>query len=296
MKLQSNTKIQVMKNWIVDTITVTKLTYFAALAAGLFLTSCELFEDIQEDVQPVVDFIEDITEIQEGLEDAMTLSEDALTITLDDGTAGYLVGVCATVTNDPEADILRIDFGSEPCEGVDGKKRAGTIIINYIDEEDAEAYSYSIDFEDYEIDENTYEGRLTVDLLHRNEDGKLEFSEKVEDARMTFANATWYEWNSERTRTMINGESSSDVKDDVFQITGFFEGRDNEGNEFNSEVKRPITFFRSCWEEGIIYPSSGRTRVEMTGKPATDVDWGLGFCNKVVNILQFDKWLILELD
>jgi len=286
-----------MKNWITTTMTITKWSYFSVLIAGLFLTSCEgFFDDLEEDLQPVVDFIEDITEIQEGLEDAMTLSEDAITVTLDDGSTGYLVGECAIVTNDEAQDRLTIDFGDEPCEGLNGKMRSGMIIINYIDETDEDSYSYSIDFERYTVDGNEFDGLLDVAMLHRNENGKLEFSETVTDARITLASGKWYGWSSERMRTMTNGDNTPNVMDDVYQITGNFNGQDSDGNVFSTDIKRPITFLRACWEEGIIYPSTGRTRIEMTGKPATVVDWGLGFCNKTVNILQWNKWLVVELN
>lgn len=267
------------------------------LAAGLALTSCEdLFNDIEEDLQPVVDFVEDISEIQEGLEDAMALSEDAITITLEDGSTGYLAGECAVITNDTEANKLTIDFGSEPCTGLNGLERSGRIIINYIADDDPGAYSYSVEFLEYSVNGNKFDGLLTVNTLHRNNDGKLEFSETVERARITLASGKWYSWDSERVRLMQTGDQTPNVMDDSCTITGFINGRDSDGNEFSSDIKRPITFLRACWEEGIIYPSSGRTRIEMTGKPATVVDWGIGLCNKTVNIQQYNKWLIIELN
>ena len=274
----------------------TKWTYFAALGVGLLFTSCEaFFEDLEEDLQPVVDFVEDITEIQQGLEDAMTLSEDAITVTLEDGSTGYLVGDCAIVTNDADNNRLIIDFGTEACEGLGDEMRSGKIVIDYIDEEDPEAYSYSVDFQDYQISGNTFEGMLTVNKLHRNSNGKLEFSEVVEDARVTLASGKWYAWDSDRRRTMVNGEGTQNVMDDVFQIRGSFEGSDSDGNQFTTNISTPITFMRSCWENGIVYPSLGRTRITMTDKPATTIDWGLGFCDKRVNIFQYNKWLILDL-
>ena len=284
-----------MKNYIIKTVSITKWTYFSAIIAGLFFTSCEgLIQDIQEELQPVVDFIEDISEIQEGLEDAMALSEDALTITLADGSTGYLVGECAVVTHDENNQLLTIDMGTATCTGLNGMERSGKIVINYIDEEDPDAYSYSIDFQNYTIGGNTIEGLLTMNKLHRNDDGKLEFSEKVENAKITLSNGKWYSWNSERTREMKNGENTDNVNDDVFQIAGFFEGVDNEGNVFKSTTEVPITFLRTCWEQGIIYPAIGKTRIEMTGKPTTKIDWGVG-CNKRVNILQQGNWLNVEL-
>ena len=286
-----------MKQYIETTMKITKWSYFSVLALGLFLTSCEgIFEDIQEDIQPVVDFIEDITEIQEGLEDAMTLSEDALTVTLEDGSTGYLAGDCAIVTHEVESKRLTIDFGTESCVGLNGFERSGKIVISYLDELTLDEYTYSIDFQDYSVSGNTFEGLLSVDMLHFNEQGKPEFSETVEDARITLANGKWYAWESERNRTMTNGHMSGGVMDDTYQITGTFNGTDSDGNIFSTDIKQPVTFMRACWEEGIIYPSKGRTRIEMTGKPATVIDWGLGFCNKRVNILQYNKWLILDLN
>lgn len=286
-----------MRQRIDRIVRATQWSYVALLIGGAALTSCEGFiQDIEENVQPVVDFIQDIEEIQEGLEDAMTLSEDAITITLDDGSTGYLVGDCGVVTNDTYTDRLILDFGDEPCQGLNGKTRSGKIVVHYIDEEDPDAYSYSVDFQSYTVDGNTFDGLLEVDMIHRNAQNRLEFSETVTDARITLANGTWYQWSSERVREMTGGQGTPGVIDDIFQITGYVSGQDSNGKTFNSEIKQPITFRRACWEEGIIYPSSGRTRVEMTGKPATVIDWGLGFCNKTVNILQWNKWLVVELN
>jgi hypothetical protein len=214
---------------------------------------------------------------------------------LDDGSTGYLVGECAVVTHDEILKILTLDFGTEPCEGLNGFERSGKIVINYVDEWSENEFTYSIDFQDYMIRGNKFEGLLTVAMLHMNENGKPEFSETVQDAKITLANGKWYAWDSERVRKMTNGFETASVMDDIYEITGNFDGRDHEDKIFSTEIKQPITFSRACWEEGIIYPSKGRTRVEMTGKPATVIDWGLGFCNKRVNIFQYNKWLVLDL-
>ncbi len=280
-----------MKNWITQTVRTTKLVYLSVLFVGVLFTSCEgLFEELQV----VVDFVEDITEIHEGIEDAMTLAEDAITITLDDGTTGYLVGDCAIVTHDEGNQILTIDFGDTACVGIGDLARSGQIVINYIDPEDPDAFSYTINFLDYYVDGNTIEGLLTMNKLHRNEGGELEFSEKVEDAKITLSSGKFYSWNSERIRKMVNGEETSNVRDDVFQIDGFFRGVDNQGREFNTTTEVPITFFRECWEQGIVYPAVGKTKIVMTGKPTTKIDWGLG-CNKRVNIIQNGNWTNIEL-
>lgn len=281
-----------MKKLFIDPIYYFKWSLLTVLILGMVNTSCDM---VEEQLQPVVDFIQDISEITEGLEDAMTLAEDALTITQADGSTGYLVGECAVVTNDANANLLTIDMGTQLCAGLNGVSRSGKILINYIDEENPEAFSYSIDFVDYKVGGNTIEGKLTMNKLHRNDAGKLEFSEKVENAKITLSNGKFYTWNSERVREMVNGENTPNVRDDIFTITGFFEGKDNEGSVFKTTIQTPITFFRDCWEKGIGYPAIGKTRIEMTGNPTTVVDWGVG-CNKRVNILQQGKWLNIELD
>ena len=129
-----------MKNWIRKTVTMTKWGYLSVLFVGVLTTSCEFAENIA----PVVEFVEDIAEIHEGLEDAMAVSEDALTITLADGSTGYLVGECAVVTNNEVDNILTIDMGSTGCTGLNGLQRSGKMIINYLDEEDPEAYSSAL--------------------------------------------------------------------------------------------------------------------------------------------------------
>lgn len=286
-----------MKNWTTQIMTATKWSYLSVLALGLLFTSCEaFFEELEEELQPVVDFVEDLSEIQQGLEDAMTLAEDAITITMEDGTTGYLAGECAVVTNDVNQDILTIDFGADGCVGLSDMERSGSIIINYLDEEDPDGYSYSIDFQTYKVGGNTFEGKLTIDNLHRNDDNQLEFGETIENARVTLANGKWYAWDSERSRKMVLGDQTEQVMDDVFQIDGSFDGRDHEGNQFTAAIVNPITFSRACIEESnIFYPSRGRTRYTLTDKPTTIVDWGLGFCDKRVNLFQNNKWLIVDL-
>ena len=281
-----------MKKLFIDPIYYFKWSLLTVFILSMVNTSCDM---VEEQLQPVVDFIQDISEITEGLEDAMALAEDALTITQADGSTGYLVGECAVVTNDANANLLTIDMGAQSCIGLNGVARSGKILINYIDEENPEAFSYSIDFVDYQVGGNTIEGKLTMNKLHRNDDGKLEFSEKVENAKITLSNGKFYTWNSERVREMVNGENTPNVRDDIFTITGFFEGKDNEGSVFKTNIQTPITFFRDCWEKGIGYPAIGKTRIEMTGNPTTVIDWGVG-CNKRVNILQQGKWLNIELD
>lgn len=281
-----------MKNTVLSPLRYFKYTLMTIFALSFVNTSCD---GIEQQLQPVVDFVEDITEIGEGLEDAMTLAEDAITITQADGSTGYLVGECAVVTNDAANNVLTIDMGNANCVGLNNVARSGKITINYIDDNDPDAYSYSIDFSNYKIGGNTIEGKLTLNKIHRNSDGKLEFSEKVENAKITLSNGNYYTWNSERVREMVNGEGTPSVKDDVFVINGFFEGQDQNGKVFSTKIEQPITFFRECWDKGVVYPSLGQTKVKMTGNPTTTINWGIG-CNKRVNILQNNNWLNIELD
>ncbi len=290
-KNYKNEKTNVMKNLIRTPIYYFKYSFFTVLILGMIGTSCDL---VEEQLRPIIDFVEDIAEIGEGMEDAMTLAEDALTITQTDGSTGYLVGECATVVHDELTNTLTIDLGTEPCTGLNGIARSGKIVIKYEDITDTVGFSYSIDFIDYKIAENQIEGKLTIEKLNRNDANNVEFSEKVEDAKITLSDGQFYKWNSERTREMINGRGTANVRDDVFVINGFFEGEDDEGVVFRTQIERPITFFRECWEQGIIYPSIGRTRFTMTDKPSTLLDWGLG-CNKRVNIMQNGNWANIEL-
>ena len=269
------------------------MQYLLALVALISFSGCEAI--IKEKMEPTFELIEDLSEIQSDIEDAMTLSEDAVTITLNDGSTGYLVGECGVVTNDTTSQELTINLGQDSCRGLDDKERSGIIKVKYIDKTNPDDYQYSIDFQNYMVNGNLIKGKLTVNTTHRNQDGHLELSEVIEGGEIILKNGNTYTWSSERTREWVLGENTPSTHDDVFTISGFSKGGNENGTTFNYKIVRPLTFSRECWKQGIVYPIAGRTTVQMSGQPNRIIDWGLLICNKVVNVSQNGQLFILEL-
>ncbi len=83
-------------------------------------------------------------------------------------------------------------------------------------------------------------------------------------------------WNSTRSITWIEGDTTADPMDDVYEITGTTTGTNRRGDTFSSTITTPLRVATSCpWiESGVITITSmnGNTRSIDFGTPGPACD------------------------
>ena len=188
---------------------------------------------------------------------------------------------CATVTNDTVARIITIDFGSG-CQGQNGHTRSGQIIIHYNGMHYFDpGFQRTVTFNDYYIDQRHIEGTRTITNTGFNTANHLTWSISAQNMRVTRPNASWHEWNSQRVREMLAGESTAlDPNDDVYSITGSATGTNSNGNSCTTNITNALIKQGSCNFRFV----SGTIEITSTNRPAITLDYGNGTCDDLATI------------
>ncbi len=130
--------------------------------------------------------------------------------------------------------ILTIDFGDEPCLGVDGLYRRGKITITYTGPRRTEGAQRQINFENYFVMNKKFNGSNTLTFLGNNT-----YSRTVEEFQISFAGKTSIR-NINQKVERISGYDTVTPYDDIFLVTGSGSGVDRKGRSYTSEIIDPL--------------------------------------------------------
>jgi hypothetical protein len=78
---------------------------------------------------------------------------------------------------------------------------------------------------------------------------------------------------------MIAGLNTATIYDDVYLITGYFNGTDANGNAFIANITAPLRK-----EIGCHWIVSGIMEITKTGKPTKTLDYGNGSCDQYATV------------
>lgn len=222
-------------------------------------------------------------DVYKQIDDAAS-QQDSLTEKTGDYT--LVTSQCATVTlehvNQGQAwpKRLTIDFGNTGCTGTDGRTRSGKIMCEFTGFYRVEGTVITTTLDNYHVNGNLVEGSHIVTNEGRNADNNIYFTIDVTGAQVTTPDGT-ISWSSTRTRTWVEGESTTwwtdglaGILDDVYEIDGTAAGINIEGNSFVAEVVEPLRVQIGCrWiTQGVLdlTPQNLATRT---------VDYGDGNCD-----------------
>lgn len=190
-----------------------------------------------------------------------------------------------TLTTSGTTKTVTIDFGATEVTCMDGKRRKGKIIVTFTGNYRDANGTHTITFENYFVNDYKVEGSRQVTNNGKNADNQTVFS-VTSAITIHDANGKSMTWNSTRTRTWVEGESTTylsngidGIKDDAYDITGSATGSTFDGNSFTATIIQPLRIMGECrW---II---KGVLEFTPDGKTTRTVDYGDGTQDNVVTV------------
>jgi hypothetical protein len=219
-------------------------------------------------------------------------------ISTDDGTAENLFGdvfkvvdeVSASTAGIRENEIgcidtiivdtlstprsVTIDFGSDDCVGNDGRTRKGILFITYTGRYREVGSVITITTDNYSVDGYLIEGSKVIENLGLNESGQLHYSIMV-DGGITAPNNAWeILWQANRIRTWVEGQSTPNIWDDAYLISGSGSGINRNDVAYTTSITVPLRA-----EVGCRWIVSGALTIDPDGYAERFIDFGNGECN-----------------
>jgi len=193
---------------------------------------------------------------------------------------------CATVTVDTISDpkSITVDFGSSPClcDQWDGRYRQGTLKATWSGSYRQPGTVISFVTTNYyrgdAVDQmDKYDVNRTVTNMGLNNAGNLQYH-IVATVNVTYFNGETANWNVDKTKEWKEGESTLDVSDDVFSITGTVTGTNRNGVPVTATITTPIIKNACEWYV------SGVAEITRSNMPTITFDYGNGNCDNVATI------------
>lgn len=177
---------------------------------------------------------------------------------------------------------VTIDFGSGCFSH--GHLRSGKIQIVYTGRLLVPGNSATTTFINYKIDSISIQGTHKITNTTNNTTGanQKQFKIEVIDAKLTWVNGNFVEWNGVRTKTQVEGNGSAIPADDIFSIRGNAHGKVKRSNLivlWDSEITEPLMKKFIC-----PWISKGKIKTARRGLPQNTpwvaiLDYGAGSCD-----------------
>jgi hypothetical protein len=193
-----------------------------------------------------------------------------------DSAACYVVTIKQVSTSSRFPLQVTIDFGGG-CTSADGRVRAGKVNIVYTGKMTGAGNSATTTFDGYYIDNIKVEG--TQKITNTSTPDKKSYTSVVTNARLTWANGNYSQWNSEKTVTQTDGAATPLIAiDDIFSLTGQANGsiqKDDKYFQWATAITSPLVKRYIChyFSKGTLSLSKGNVVVAV-------LDYGNGACDK----------------
>ncbi|MEZ5018278.1 MAG: hypothetical protein R2800_14560 [Flavipsychrobacter sp.] len=227
-------------------------------------------------------YAEDLVLIQQSFDDL-----DEIVMRAQYGGTGSLKGgenplaACATIIHDTATTPKRIliDFGNTGCISYDGRVRTGKLNVFYEGDYRTANYYHRVEPQFYTVDGNRVSGIRKITAVGRNMQNQLYYTEEVKGEVVLKNGGGTLKADSKRTLTMVAGEQTLDVTDNVYSVDGFGEMTRANGEVFTTEVVKPLNVSFSC-----NYINKGVIRVIPAGFTHRFVDYGDGACDNKATV------------
>ncbi len=197
---------------------------------------------------------------------------------------------CFSRSWDEATLTLTIDFG-EGCVGPFGKLRSGKIIVKYSEKGNFYSADRSITFENYFVNNNQIMGELFIEKHNLNEEGFYENNYTV-NISILFSGEQTFTITGERKREWIDGIRDGNPSNNVFRLTGSFNGRSTRGVNWSHTIIEPIIADFNCKNAGFFLFSKGIKEVSFSNNKRTrtrTVDYGNGTCDNTFTVTINDE-------
>ncbi len=259
----------------------------AALTSLTFMISCKKDDSMKdtEDAASITANADLFQEAEASHSDVDEISDMAVQLHSVDGARMASGGAnsiltCATVTNDTINQVITVDF-STGCTGHHGHVRSGQIIIHYSGGSYfTPGFQRIITFNNYYVDSRHIEGTRTITNNGLNAANHLNWSISAVNMRITRPSGQYHEWNSQRNREMIAGDTLlSHPEDDIYSITGSGSGTNSNGNSCTTTITNPL-IKRGDYR----FIVSGTVVITPSNRPTRTLDYGNGALDDIATV------------
>ncbi|HRK54557.1 MAG TPA: hypothetical protein PK185_11625 [Cyclobacteriaceae bacterium] len=188
---------------------------------------------------------------------------------------------CAQITRTgtEESGTIVIDFG-EGCTGPRGNVRKGKLVIDYSGRRNNPGSFWTVEFEDYFINNISIKGLRTVNNISENGTGVLVFKVDMVNVLLTWPDGKQGKRTVHRIREHHLGDNN--LLDRLI-VYGTAEGNHRNGRGYFIEIIEPLVYTRECKQQGIFIPVEGVKSIKHGNRQIT-VDYGDGECDNIVVI------------
>ncbi len=230
--------------------------------------------------------LDDVTQVASEEDDEASPATPGGAYNPSFGRLRDIIGNCATITVTPHdgtfPKTISIDFGNG-CIGLDGKRRAGKIMIFMTDRRSHPNSVITTTLVNYSVDFIQLQG-TKVCTNNSNADG-IRFSVDIEGGKVIFPNNHGYDFEMHKNKRQIAGQATASPMDNVFEITGTSNVHFFNGNNIHVSTQVPVIKAVNChWRsDGILKIVVSNTNHNFNflfnyGYPATS---GAGACDNL---------------
>ncbi len=204
-------------------------------------------------------------------------------------------GTCATVATDTSSvglHTLIIRFGESgigginnptDCNCLDGRKRRGSIIIQYAGHYFDSGTIHTFTFSNYFINDIQVSGTIKTIIADTTVYGNHHYSVYASDSinmSQDPKQSQYIVWNGTFDRKWISGASTASRNDDGFLISGNATITRANGHQFSFAISSPLQVYMNCnyIESGIVTVSSSQ------GQSPRIINYGSGGCDASASV------------
>lgn len=246
------------------------------ISMGMLLVSCSQSDDSLStaDDSSIMSII-GITDFSSTVDVEEATSDQELGKTSTVGDRCFAVTINDNGTDEFWPRSWMVDYGTENCEGHNGKMIRGVVNVSLTDFWKVDGSLRTITYQDFYVDDIQLEGVKTIENTGLNDLGNMTWARKMTDGKLTYTDGTSTTWNNERYSELIEGGDTRLFKDDVYAVTGGGNGV-KEGVIFSVEITSPLKYISGCR-----FPVSGEMIVKIEGSEDTVINYGDGECDKL---------------
>lgn len=157
------------------------------------------------------------------------------------------IGQGATISVQPEdgsyPKTVTIDFGNGTL-GVDGKLRKGKMVVHYTAPIRESGSVLTITLVDFQLNRAKIQGTKVITNMNAN--GNIRYTVQVSDGKVTFPGRRGYTFEKLKYVSQVEGGSTDELGDDVFQIEGRSQTNFNNGVKVTLNSETALVKKRSC--------------------------------------------------
>lgn len=278
-----------------NTATLYKFGVLLTVCAALTFYSCkkesETVNSTNTDTEET-DYAEDMARLDQVFDEVDNFALEAEATGNVGMKGGFPLSGCALVTVDTTVTPhkIAIDFGNANCLCKDGRYRRGKVIITYMGKYRISGYTHTIRFDGYYVNDNLVLGEKIVKNMGINSNGNTYFDITVNGEIILNKTGDTVSHTAARTRTWINGESTLQINDDAYNITGTSTHVKAKGKIFTEQITTPLLVALNCnWiKEGVI-------QITPQGGTARTLDYGNGICDDKATLTVNGKTKTIQL-